>query len=219
MMSKIKTLTTIIFMSVLLIATSCTPTNQEPPSSPTSPAPFQEQSICVSVNCWVGIIPGTATLTEAQDLLEAQYGERNFTMGEQFFSWRTNSIGVSSGGQVIATASGRVNIIVVNLLEHQLTIAELIDWIGDPSFVYLDRTTSHEVLCTSLLLSYPNKGINVSLYTDSGSSIEINPAQSVDSLIFLTSEVAANSTYTDHYVLEWQGYADYCDLASLTATP
>lgn len=216
----------IYFIVVLLVATSCAASEELTPTVTLSvittllnTSPFEEQSACESANCWAGIVPGSTSLAEAQALLETQYGAPTFGMGEHFFSWHTSVNAEPLGGLIVATTSNIVNVIIVNFSEHQVIVAELIDWIGEPSFVNITRPISSDFLYSSALVSYPNIDINASLYPQDSSSVGISSTQSVSSLIFFTIDHVENSVQIDTFIFEWQGYTDYCELADTVPIP
>jgi hypothetical protein len=94
----------------------------------------------------------------------------------------------------------------------QFTVSDLIELLGEPPQVYIVQAFSSETNCAVLYIDYPSKGIMVDLYSE-GDLVGVNSGQSISRVMLLTAEVSQGLHLytTDTYVLEWQGFIDYCD--------
>jgi hypothetical protein len=101
------------------------------------------------------------------------------------------------------------DVIHASFPENHLSILDLIDEIGEPSLVYIPRAFSSTVKCAGAFVRYPAIGLHAYLYPESG-SVGISQTQHIARI---TSEEPGDWTITDHWIVEWQGFADYCDLA------
>jgi hypothetical protein len=175
--------------------------------------PFLQQELtgCQDLTCWDGIIPGITTRGEARSLLEALYGSENLTVTQSSLYWEQDSLSTRTrGGGLSISDQDIVDEIHINLLERTLSVAELVDQIGEPSFVYVNRAFPSETYCAGALILYPSKGVIAWLYPV-GDFTGINPTQSIESLDLLSPELANNWSITDSVKLDWQGYLDYCN--------
>ena len=168
-------------------------------------------SACTSFNCWDGIVPGSTTLLEAQTLLETRHGEQNVILNRYNIEWETGSRSEYRGGSLRFDEQGVIYDITIGFSNNQLTVAELISRIGEPSFVWVAVAFSSESRCAGVIIAYPYVGVFAILFPE-GDSVGIHPAQSIQGVTLLPLDEAEDWTSTDHWLLEWQGYGDYCEL-------
>jgi len=177
---------------------------------------FSQEEIldCLKLNCWADIFPGTTTLTKARMILETRYGKEKVVDRPLGLRWEFESRkGTIQGGWLNATEQGIVYEINITFSKDDVSVAELVTQVGEPSSVYIVRTISAKLQCAGSLLSFPSIGVMAWLYPIN-TSIGVQPTQSVSSLRLLPVEQAKKWTVTDHIRLEWRGYRDYCSLVS-----
>lgn len=185
-----------------------TPIDQATP--PHLQSPSSGNTTCKTLNCWAGIVPGSTTIVEAKVLLEAQYGKENVTIGNNSIEWKTDD---GRGGWIDVTDQGLVREVSVGFAKDQLTVAQLIAQMGEPSFVWVTRAISSKVKCAGALLTFPNVGINAGFYPEAD-FVGVRSTQSISHISVLTLEQARTWSITDHYKVRWQGYGDYCAIAT-----
>ncbi len=173
--------------------------------------PEHEIFVCMDTNCAIGIFTDTITQNEAKILLQQIYGTDNVSFDDNRIEWRS-SAGIGNlqfnNEQIIIDAS-------FTLREKQLGLSDLIKQIGEPSLVYIVRAFSENYPCAGSAVLYPPHNIEVILYQENA-SIGILPNQFIQRLTFAYE----NLVPTDTWVVEWQGFLDYCDLVTNpTTTP
>lgn len=219
--SQFYPLVDLIFIA-LIVMSGCSNLNQslstetlEPtnPSTTSQNLPFAQSDVdCLMSQCWAGIDIDSTTSSEAQRLLELRYGVDTITIDPHTIRWTTaNEIDISTFGEV----SIREDIVAdINLYfsKGQLTIADLITQIGEPSFAYVVQAFSSEHHCAGAGIVYADKGIDVTLYPES--VLEgFNPTTSAQGLDLMPIEITKKWFVTDTATLDWEGYQDYCTRA------
>jgi hypothetical protein len=174
----------------------------------------QQEANCTRSNCWEGLIPGETTFADARHILETRYGKQNVRVGQHYIGWDTDSCGGYRGGSLHFLDQDTINTISIGIAEGELTVAELIAQLGEPSFIWVVRAFSSEALCAGSDITYPTLGIHATTRPEAG-SVGITPTQTIQGLLFMTPDMAQNLTVTDTVKIEWQGYQDYCGLFAI----
>ncbi|MBX3063031.1 MAG: hypothetical protein KF726_08645 [Anaerolineae bacterium] len=167
-------------------------------------------SACTASNCWDGIVSGVTMIDQAEALLEAKYGQAKVITSERQIQWNAREEKlVPHTGWLRITDKEIVLDIYVFLQMDKLTVADLIAQYGAPSSVYVGTFTA---LCVGAELAFPNLGI-LAWLSPLEKSIGVQADQFFHMLIFSSLEDVEGWAKYDTLVLDWQGYADYCQLA------
>jgi hypothetical protein len=167
---------------------------------------------CELFKCWAGITPGTTTVRKAQTLLENTYGAKNVGGDQDAIAWDTkDKIDSSKGGLLLGDGYGKVESISVFYFLGDLTVDDLNQQIGLPSIVFVVLSDSPDTKCTGAILSYPDKGIEAELHSDSH-FVGVKSTQSITTVTIMTPEKAASTLHYNTHLFDWDGYKDYCEL-------
>ena len=193
-----------------LINTSSTPSEQ--PTLLSNSSSNQVDLTCIKLGCWADIFPSSTTAIKAQTLLETLYGKDKVKVFQNNIDWQTtDSESEAQFGRLNIDKQGIVDEIDITFPSGQLTVAELVNQIDEPAFVYIARAISSESKCAGSFVSYPNIGLSAWL-SPINLSVGIQPTQFVHSIMLLSAKDAANSSIYDYVKLKWEGYKEYCAL-------
>lgn len=208
-----------ILLTILcgLFLSACASIDRQPTEIPetTEFSLLQQGATCTGPNCWEGLIPGETTFADARQILETRYGNEKVRVSQHYIEWHTNSRSGYHVGSVSFNDQDSIDDISIVIDEGQLTVAEMIAQIGEPSFVWVARAFSSESLCAGSWVTYPTLGILAGTYPEAG-SVGISSTQSIARLTFMTVNQAQTWEITDHMKFTWQGYQDYCTLFATT---
>lgn len=157
--------------------------------------------------CWIGIVPGQTSSTEAIALLKKHYGNSNVKVKNQTsIEWVSGGIDLSETGNVSMFENAVADIIVI--LKEDLSVDEVVRLFGEPDLVFVAKM-GNDGNCWNSSLFYSKQGIEVSLKSIDG-SVGIKNTQSVYSIRFLSPQLAVQWEPTDSIIAKWDGYQDYC---------
>lgn len=163
--------------------------------------------------CWVGIELGVTSYSKAEAILRQHYGKRNVKAQLNSITWISDGTDSSRGGG-LAFSDGIVDRVRVWFGRDRLTVENLIEVIGQPEWVRVARAFSSDVYCAGVSLFYPDLG-EVWL-SPGGSLADVKRSQFVDSVMFLSPRLLENWQITDSFLVEWDGYRNYCPESSDT---
>jgi hypothetical protein len=189
------------------ISVTSAPTNAV---SPIASLEFQE-AMCSQEHvplCWVGIEIGVTSYSEAETVLRQHYGKQNVEAKSNSITWISDGTDISRGGG-LAFSNGIVDRVRVWFGRDRLTVENLIEVIGQPELVRVAKALSSDISCAGVSLFYPNLGIEVWLSPE-GSLAGVKQSQFIDSVMFLSPRLLKNWQITDSFLIEWDGYRNYC---------
>ncbi|MCI0711163.1 MAG: hypothetical protein L0154_13480 [Chloroflexi bacterium] len=168
---------------------------------------------CENWECWHGIYPGTTRSDMAQKLLEASYGKENVKQDRTEITWTSsNKNDRYMAGSLYVSESGIV--LDITIYTQQLSLSEFIEDVGPPTTVYVGSFP----LCGLAVLFFRNSNMSVYDFGNRGPKTYIEQDQEIYSVTMLTPEQSARFGIDDTIPIAWQGFANYCDLASSEAT-
>ena len=169
--------------------------------------------LCIDEDCSIGIFTSTATRDEAKILLEERYGPDSVNIDNETIEWHTSS----GSGYLQISEENEVTEARFTLQEEHLRMENLINQLGEPSLVHVTAAFSPGYLCAGSRVLYSKYHISSVLYPENG-TVGIVPNQFIYD--FWYYEGLEDIIPTDTWVVEWQGFLDYCELvANLTAMP
>lgn len=181
---------------------------------------LEGQEGCSQVNCWAGIIPGVTTFEGARirllSLPDIAILNINRThIDSQTIDWQMVETSTYLGGFLRSNQNGVVMDMTISFAENTLTVADLINWLGEPEYVWVGRLRSSELICAGSMMSFRDRGAIALLHPVADAvGVGIHPTQSIQILWILSLEDAASWFMYDYIQIEWQGYTDYCALAA-----
>lgn len=164
---------------------------------------------CGKVLCWNGIIPGITSLADATSIIEGIYGQDAMSINQQSIEWEMHVSDNIEGGSIVSDTSDIVTEVRIYIPAENVAISEVTEWIGEPELVYVARAFSSEIRCAGSFVTYPHLGVIISLVPEND-AIGISPTQFVSGITLVRSENMQDWMITDHWVVAWQGYIDYC---------
>ena len=183
-----------------------------PASNEKMPLSLQGFSSCGEVLCWNGIIPGVTTFDDAKSIIEGMYERDAIRIGQTYIDWEAQVSDSIFGGSIKADSGGVTTKVRIAIRAEKVAMSEVSEWIGEPDLVYVVRAFSSEARCAGSFVTYSDPGVMVDLYPENH-TIGISPTQFVAGISLVPPETLENWTITDTWVIEWQGYTDYCAIA------
>lgn len=165
---------------------------------------------CDNQLCWNDIIVGASTHTQVRRYLVEMYGRRNIEADPLSISWDNDTDPNVISGYIEFDRRNLVNSVHLYFPRDHISVADLIELVGEPGLVNVVRAFSSEIDCAGTMIHHQDDGITSFLYPQ-GNSVGIDPQQSINKLILDKPYDLDDLRFTDSWQIEWQGY-DYCDL-------
>ncbi|MFN8382864.1 MAG: hypothetical protein U0V02_13025 [Anaerolineales bacterium] len=169
-----------------------------------------------STCCWSGISPETTTKSVAIDMLTRLYDAQNIFVSNTpvvWIHWKSNSTDFSRDGAV-QIENDKVYKIHVYFSDKTVMVENLLTSIGEPDFVNL-VISGNPPKCDGAFISYPQLGLEVTLYLAAGKSVGVKGDQFISGFIIGTSWTPKDKEWfqilwSDSIKMQWNGYREYC---------
>lgn len=152
--------------------------------------------------CWRGITPGETTFDEAIDLVNAMDDARDIQVQEQGGSQSAQWLSPdgTSCCQMISQTGEAVDVLQVRI-QPDVTLGQIIETYGDPTYIEGGRYTSTQTLFTIYYTDLPL----VLFVFASGNDVALTESSEVIGLVFVSEDVMG-SVVDSAMLHAWEGY-------------
>lgn len=161
--------------------------------------------------CWNNIVPGETTYRDAKIIIEDDTRFQNVQEAEFDEETTAKVFGFSDGeGPLccqILSEDGEIVDSLLLLLAPRMTLGEVIDKYGDPTYLLGDEVTEDQALIS---LIYPDVPMVIYVFVAGSAEGELTEGSDIIGAIYMTEDdmeriINTNSLY------EWDGYASFAD--------
>jgi len=169
--------------------------------------------------CWRGIIPGTSSMEEASDLIQASPAIEHLT---QYFldyydviEWTfADSMGV---GKIEAGFGGQkdtVRRIYFSTQTQNITLHQVIANFGEPDYLFFCKNADWDIYYLEIVYPEKNMVVDLGMVSTLTGRVKLTGDESVNSIALIAPDYFDNAyplpTETEHTcALTWEGYGTY----------